>query len=168
MSVSIEEQVEELVKGILNRENIKYFHKTESVNSEIDKALKESISKQGQFGGNYPDMKLLIKDLPIMIEIKGGFDKLIKFNIKTHSVDLSSFINIKSYAVNGAIHYANNIVSNSNYKECLAVGITGWYPPSTKQIQIAIAVYRVERDNFAQHIKEINTIDDFTKYLKGL
>ena len=71
---SIEEQVEDFCKKQLNTQ--KYYTKTESINTEIDTALKETLSKTGGKGGNYPDIKLLVqtkkhRTIPVMIEVKG-------------------------------------------------------------------------------------------------
>ena len=84
---SIEEQVEDIAKKQLSE--IKYYTKTEVINSEIEKALKIAPSKSGGSGKNFPDIKLFIetKDLryiPVMIEVKGkkgDFIKLIKTGI---------------------------------------------------------------------------------------
>lgn len=67
---SIEEQVEDLCKKQLK--NTKYFTKTETINEEIEKALKEAPSKSGGKGTNYPDIKLFIetkdcKSIPVIL-----------------------------------------------------------------------------------------------------
>ena len=82
---SIEEQIEDIAKRQLTNVDIKYFTKTESINSEIDKALKKSPSKNGGEGCNYPDIKLFLqtkknRKIPVMIEIKGTKGNLIKYN----------------------------------------------------------------------------------------
>ena len=53
---SIEEQVEDIAKKQLSE--IKYYTKTEVINSEIEKALKIAPSKSGGSGKNFPDIKL--------------------------------------------------------------------------------------------------------------
>ena len=115
---SIEEQVEDLCKKQLGK--IKYYTKTESINEEIEHALKEAPSKSGGSGTNYPDIKLFIetkecKSIPVMVEVKGKKGDFIKLNTlgeidnKKKDGDFN-FINIQKYAVNGAIHYANAII----------------------------------------------------------
>ena len=122
MGKSIEEKVEDIFKNQLNEFNIKYYTKTESVNEAIDSALKNSVSKSGGSGNNYPDIKLLIEStgmrrIPVMIEAKGTFGKLIK---KTSDGDIelvtynkngdANYSSIQGYAVNGAVHYVNAIL----------------------------------------------------------
>lgn len=71
MAKSIEEQVEDWCKNQLEN----YFTKTESINSEIDKALKTAPSKKGGSGQNLPDIKCFVsvgfRNIPVMIECKG-------------------------------------------------------------------------------------------------
>ena len=80
---SIEEQIEDIAKKQLDKIKVKYFTKTESINSEIDDALKKAPSKNGGDGNNYPDIKLFLqtskgRKIPVMIEVKGTKDCLIK------------------------------------------------------------------------------------------
>ena len=79
---SVEERVEEYYKRLLDNLGIRYFSKTEEINSSITKALKDADSKSGNSGNNYPDIKLLLsnktrRDIPVMIEAKGSKNKLI-------------------------------------------------------------------------------------------
>ena len=54
---SIEEQIEDMAKQRLSSDGVKYFTKTESINNEIENALKTAPSKKGGSGTNYPDKK---------------------------------------------------------------------------------------------------------------
>lgn len=148
---SIEEKVEEYYKGLLDNLNIRHFAKTEEINSSITKALKQAKSKSGGNGNNYPDIQLLLEDdhkrvIPVMIEAKGTKNRLEKLDkngeiagisvyekdqIKkdgtiSHKKGEENFSTISSYAVNGAIHYANAILNNSDYEEAIAIGINGY------------------------------------------
>ena len=131
MSKSIEEKIEDNAKNQLRQFGIKYYAKTDSINSEIDDALKKSVSKGGGRGGKYPDIKVLLsmpgnKPLPVMIEVKGTKGKLIKTNKKGDVYDLTdkgepNYTNIKNYAVNGAVHYAESIINYSrSYNDGIA------------------------------------------------
>ena len=121
---SIEEKVEDIAKKQLDAIQVRHFSKTESVNTEIDEALKKAESKSGGRGGNYPDIKLLIelpemKRIPVMIEVKGRMDdfakigedgKVLNYNEKGEVI----YENIKRYAVNGAVHYARQSLITAN------------------------------------------------------
>lgn len=152
---SIEEQVEDWAKQQLLP--IKYYTKTETINSEIEDALKRAPSKNGGKGPNYPDIKLFIetkdlKRLPVMIEVKGLKGSFIKLNaqgeIENRKVDgTPNYININKYAVNGAIHYANAIIENTeSYKDVIVIGLNGYY--ENKEMIKEIGVYYVSSANY--------------------
>ena len=119
---SVEPNIADLVNGWLRSYGLEYKLEQESLNSEIDKALEEYVSKNGGKGGNRPDAKLLMKDekslkyYPILIEYKGYKDKLVKYDDSGKvdnrtSKNEPNYKNINSYAVNGAVHYAIAITS---------------------------------------------------------
>ena len=152
---SIEEQVEDLCKKQLK--NTKYFTKTETINEEIEKALKEAPSKSGGKGTNYPDIKLFIetkdcKSIPVMIEVKGKKGDLVKLNLlgeidnKKKDGELN-YTNIQKYAINGAIHYANAIIQyTDSYKEVIAIGVNGYY--SGEDLITELGVYYISAENY--------------------
>lgn len=165
---SIEEQVEDIAKKQLAE--IKYYTKTEVINSEIEKALKIAPSKSGGSGKNFPDIKLFIetKDLrhiPVMIEVKGKKGDFIKLNssgeIENKTKDGSPhFSNINKYAVNGAIHYADAIIEHTeSYKEVIAIGLNGYY--QLDKIKLELGVYYVSAENYFIP-KKIDDYDDLT------
>lgn len=155
---SIEEIIEDIVKKQLDSVKVKYYTKTESINSEIDEALTKAPSKSGGKGKNYPDIKALIttKDLrqiPVMIEVKGKKGDLIKLNeygdIDNYNKDKkeSNFSAIQKYAVNGAVHYADAVIRyTDSYNEVIAIGITGW-DEYTETI-IEFGVYYISKDTY--------------------
>lgn len=157
MSKSIEEKVEDIFKNQLNEFNIKYYTKTESINEAIDSALKNSVSKSGGAGNNYPDIKLLIESsgmrrIPVMIEAKGTFGKLIKkttdgdIELVTYNKDGdSNYSSIQGYAVNGAVHYVNAILDGECYNEGIAIGINGY--EKNDDIYTELEAYYVSEKN---------------------
>lgn len=155
MSKSIEEQVEDWGKAQLGK--TKYYTKTESINTEIETALKSAPSKTGGSGTNYPDIKLFIetkalRKIPVMIEVKGTKGSLIKQNaegeIDNKKKDgAPNYPNINKYAVNGAIHYANAIIEHTtSYKEVIAIGVNGYDEAGTRIYEIG--AYYVSLDNY--------------------
>ena len=153
---SIEEQVEDLAKKQLG--SIKYFTKTETINSEIETALKTAPSKSGGSGSNIPDIKLFLETstmrrIPVMIEAKGKKGNFVKLTLdgeidNKKKDGTENFTNINKYAVNGAVHYANAIVEyTSSYKEAVAIGINGYYDESGTLVS-EIGVYYISADNF--------------------
>ena len=130
MAKSIEETVEEIAKSQLDKIHVRYFRKTEPINTEIDTALNTAESKSGGKGGNYPDIKILLETaskraLPVIIEVKGTKGKLVKLSedveIDNKKKDgKPNYKTIQDFAVNGAIHYANAIIEGT-VDDCLQV-----------------------------------------------
>lgn len=157
MPKSIEPNIADLANGWLKSYKLDYKLEQESLNSEIDKALSDYFTKNGGTGANRPDAKLLLQDkncnfYPILIEYKGYKDKLEKLdsngqieNRKTNNEP--NFKNINSFAVNGAVHYANALLHHTSYCDVIAIGITG-YKDEREQIQYQIGVYYVAKSNF--------------------
>lgn len=154
---SVEAQVASLVNGWLREYGLNYKLEQEELNSEIDKALNEYFSKNGGIGGNRPDAKLLLKNpqnnkhYPIIIEYKGYKDKLLKLDKhgqveNKNSKNEYNFQNINSYAVNGAIHYANAILHHTSYTDIIAIGVTG-YKNAQDKLELQIGVYYVAKAN---------------------
>ena len=174
MAKSIEPNIADLANGWLKSYGLDYKLEQEELNSEIDNALKKYESKGGGKGGNRPDAKLIIKDssgryYPILIEYKGKKDDLEKLNEQGYVENINkkfepNFTNIKKYAVNGAIHYANALLHYTSYTKIIAIGMTG-YKDEQGEIQHKIAVYYVSKDNFGVGCV-VDKYDDFS-FLKS-
>lgn len=166
---SIEPNIADLANGWLKSYGLNYKLEQESLNNAIDTALNDYFSKNGGVGGNRPDAKLLIQDknlayYPILIEYKGYKDKLIKLG-SDGQVDNKTaknepnFKNINSYAVNGAVHYANALLHYTSYTDVIAIGMTGFKNEAGK-IEYSIGVYYVSKSNFGVGQK----VDDYVDF----
>ena len=184
---SIEPNIADIGNGWLRSYKLDYKLEQESLNDEIDKALNDYYSKNGGVGGNRPDAKLLLKDkdlnfYPILIEYKGYKDKLVSLDSNGQvdnktSKNQPNFKNINSYAVNGAVHYANALLHHTSYTDVIAIGMTG-YKNVTGKIEYSIGVYYVSKSNFGigQKIDEYtdfsflkkDNFDDFIAKVKNL
>ena len=167
---SVEPNIADLANGWMKSYKLDYKLEQESIgNSEIDKALEEYFSKNGGVGGNRPDAKNLLQDkncdyYPILIEYKGYKDKLVKLDEEGHVANKNSknepdFKNINSYAVNGAVHYANAILHYTNYTDIISIGMTGFKNDSGK-LEYSIGVYYVSKSNFGVGQK----VDEYTDF----
>ena len=152
---SVEPNVADMVNGWLRSYGVDYKLEQESLNTEIDTALNEYFSKNGGVGGNRPDTKALLQDSrgdfwPILIEYKGYKDKLEKLdaqgNVSNRKANHDpNFANINSYAVNGAVHYANALLHYTSHTNVIAIGVTGHKADSGLHLQIG--VYYVSKGN---------------------
>ena len=164
---SIEPIIADLANGWMKSYGLDYKLEQESLNTEIDKALNEYYSKNGGVGGNRPDAKLLLQDkalnfYPILIEYKGYKDKLEKLDDNGQVENRNSknepiYKNINSYAVNGAIHYANALLHYTSYTDIISIGMTG-YKDENGDIVHSIGVYYVSKDNLGVGQK----VDEYT------
>lgn len=181
---SIEEKVEEHFKKILDGFGIRHFGKTEEINPTIAQALKNSVSKSGGSGNNFPDIQVLFENkharrIPIMIEAKGTKGKLEKLtkdgliegltyynsDVKnksgeiTHKAGDANFSSIISFAVNGAVHYANAILDSNGYNEVIAIGINGSElnaDGSVKDAQCKAYYISTKNNRMPKHIVELD------------
>lgn len=184
---SIEPIVANFVNDWLKSYKLDYKLEQENLNTEIDTALNEYYSKSGGKGGNRPDAKLLLEDktlkkYPILIEYKGYEDKLVKLNANgqvDNRNDKNEPIlkNINSYAVNGAVHYANALLHYTSYTDIISIGVTG-FKNSHSKVELKIGVYYVSKDNFGigQKVAEYTDLsflrkenfDEFIQKVKNL
>lgn len=166
---SVEPNIADLTNGWLRSYKLPYKLEQESLNTEIDQALNDYASKSGGAGGNRPDAKLFLQDknlvnYPILIEYKGYKDKLVLLDADGRVANKTAknqpdFKTINSYAVNGAVHYANALLHYTSYTEIIAIGMTG-YKDDAGKLQYEIGVYYVSKSNFGVGQK----VDDYTDF----
>lgn len=166
---SVEPNIADLANSWLKSYKLDYKLEQESLNTEIDQALNDYYSKNGGVGGNRPDAKLLLQDknlvnYPILIEYKGYKDKLVKLDSEGKVANKTAknqpdFKNINSYAVNGAVHYANVLLHYTSYTDIIAIGMTG-FKDDSGNLEYEIGVYYVSKSNFGIGQK----VDDYTDF----
>jgi type I restriction-modification system DNA methylase subunit len=167
---SIEPNIADLANGWLKSYKLDYKLEQESLNAEIDKALSDYFTKNGGKGANRPDAKLLLQDkdlnyYPVLIEYKGYKEKLVKLNDDKQvdnrtAKNTPNFTNINSFAVNGAVHYANALLHHTSYTDIIAIGMTG-YKDESGRIQHHIGVYYVSKNNLGAGQK-VGEYSDFS------
>jgi len=187
MAQSIEPNIADLANGWLKSYKLPYKLEQESVNAEIDKALSDYFTKNGGTGANRPDAKILLQDknldyFPILIEYKGYKGKLVKLDNDNQVENRTAknepnFKNINSFAVNGAVHYANALLHHTSYTDIIAIGMTG-YKDDAGKVQHEIGVYYVSKNNLGagQKVGEYSdfsflapkNFDSFIKKVKNL
>lgn len=153
---SIEEKVEEHYKKVLDDLHIRHYGKNEAINDSISKALKETDSKSGGTGSNFPDIQLLLqnktrRDIPVMIEAKGTKGRLEKLasdgSIELVSNGKNPHRAVQEFAVNGALHYGKAVLSEGTYNEVIIVGINGTTMVDGEVADPEIKAYYVAKKN---------------------
>ena len=89
-------------------------------------------------------------------------DKLVKLDAEGNVANRNAknqpdFSTINSYAVNGAVHYANAILHYTSYTDVIAIGVTG-YKETSGKLKHLIGVYYVSKNNFGIGQK----VDEYT------
>lgn len=185
---SVEPQVADEMNSQMRSYGLDYKLEQQSLNAEIDKALVQYSSKGGGNGGNRPDAKLLLQDSqmdywPIIIEYKGRPDELEALDDAGHvhntkAQDKPYVKNIRKYAVNGAVHYANALLHYTSYENIIAIGITGGIDNTTGELELSFGVYYVSKKNLGvgqkvgvfsdlSFLREDN-FDEFIRQVKDL
>lgn len=167
---SVEPYIAQLGNGWLRAYGLDYKLEQEPLNREIDNALSEYFTKNGGAGRNRPDAKLLLRDggqgqWPVLIEYKGYEDRLARLDAdgrveNRRKDDTPNFTNINSYAVNGAVHYANAILHYTSYTDIISIGMTGWRDTSGT-LRHKVGVYYVAKSNFGAG-QEVGEYTDFS------
>lgn len=166
---SIEPVIADLANGWMKTYGLDYKLEQETLNTEIDTALNEYYSKSGGNGGNRPHAKLLLRDkslnfYPVLIEYKGYGDRLEKLDVNgqvenKNAKNEPNYKNINSYAVNGAVHYANALLHYTSYTDIIAIGMTGYKDENGKVVP-SIGAYYVSKSNLGIGQK----IDEYTDF----
>lgn len=119
---------------------------------EINEALKSaSKSKTGNVG--FPEYVGIVKDFILVIENKASVDKHKKLNDK----DLISteVKDVKDYAVNGALFYAQHLAKNTSYKKIIAFGISG------NEKKHHISPLYVDETEYYRELKDVESFISF-------
>ena len=83
---------------------------------------------------------------------------MVKLQIKP-AKNQPDFKHINSFAVNGAVHYANALLHYTSYTDIIAIGMTG-YKNDAGKLEYEIGVYYVSKSNFGIGQK----VDDYTDF----
>ena len=89
---------------------------------EIDDALKTASKKKTGKSGR-PDFIGIVKDYLIVVEDKP--DIAFHENKDVNGLLMDDTDSLKNYAVNGALHYAKHLATNTSYKKIFGIGVSG-------------------------------------------
>lgn len=111
---------EEFTKLGLTKGN-EYDEKS-SMSQFMKEALKGAAKTRSKKNFGIPDFHLEKYRIPVVIENKLGNKYHIAANKSGIKMDEKS---VRDYAVNGAVHYAQNMIASKRYDEVVAIGISG-------------------------------------------
>lgn len=91
---------------------------------EINEAL-ESSSKRGTGKRGFPEFVCISSTFVIIIEEKAETGRQARYMDDQMDTLLMDMPSIRDYAENGAVHYAQNVVSKTTFKQVIAIGCSG-------------------------------------------
>ena len=116
-----EKQTDRIIGDLLKAASITYTENGSDI-AAINDAL-STASKRGTGKKGFPEFIAQVGDFIIVIEDKADTSKHAKW-LDNRSL-LMDNTSIAGYAVNGAVHYGKNIVTNSPFKKVFAFGCSG-------------------------------------------
>jgi type I restriction enzyme M protein len=122
---TLEDNVNDWVKSQLIRIGLKNgetFGVESSMSDKLKAALKGGAKTALKTGTGKPDFHVEGYEIPVLIENKLGSNKLIASTGTELKMDEKS---VQSYAVNGAVSYAQTVLASKLYEEAIAIGISG-------------------------------------------
>lgn len=139
------------VYEMLKEANVR-LHPQGSNIKDIDDALK-SASKAGTGKVGFPEYCGIVKDFVLLIENKAN----VSFHIKRNERDLISneIVDVKNYAVNGALFYGKHLAQKTTYKKFIVFGVSG----NEKRHKIT-PIFIDERGGY----KELDDVETFTLF----
>lgn len=118
-----EKKTDIFISKLLESAKIKYTPNGSDI-KEIQEALKTS-SKKGTGKSGFPEFVAISKDFILVIENKSELEKQVLYEDGEEQIISNDAKSIINYAENGALHYANQILTKTNFKKIFAFGCSG-------------------------------------------
>ena len=119
-----EKKTDIFISKLLESAKIKYTPNGSDI-KEIQEALK-TASKKGTGKSGFPEFVAICKkDFILVIEDKATLDKQVKYENDDNQTIATDQKSVTNYAENGALHYAKEIISKTNFKKIFAFGCSG-------------------------------------------
>ena len=153
---TLEDDVNDYVKDQLEDlglKKLKDYNVESSMSDYMKEALRGSAKTKNKTNFGKPDFHIEKYNIPVVFEDKLGTKKLIvknKDGIKDDDKSISSF------AVNGALYYATQMIDSDKYDEVVAIGVAG-----DSKDDVEIQVYYVYGSSMksVKYMSEYKTLD---------
>jgi type I restriction-modification system DNA methylase subunit len=123
LKMANEKKTDIFISRLLESAQIQYTPNGSDI-KEIQDALK-SASKKGTGKSGFPEFVAISKDFILVIENKAELEKQVLFDDEDKQIISTDKKSITDYAENGALHYANKILAETNFKKIFAFGCSG-------------------------------------------
>lgn len=118
-----EKKTDIFISKLLEKAKIKYTPNGSDI-KEIQKALK-TASKKGTGKSGFPEFVAIVKDFVLVVEDKSEIEKQVLYQDEENQIISTDKKAITNYAVNGALHYSNEILAKTNFKKIFGFGCSG-------------------------------------------
>ena len=118
-----ERKTDILISKLLEIAKIKYTPNGSDI-KEIQSALK-TASKKGTGKSGFPEYVAISKDFILVRENKSELDKQVLYSDDDNLIISTETKAITNFAENGALHYAKEIITKTNFKKVFAFGCSG-------------------------------------------
>ncbi|HEM3704463.1 TPA: N-6 DNA methylase [Streptococcus suis] len=132
---------------------LKDFNEESGMSPYMKEALKGSAKTESKANFGKPDFHIEKYSRPVIFENKFSAKKLVaesKDGIKQDDKSIASF------AVNGALYYARNMIASGKYSEVFAIGVAG---DSDENVQIKVYYVFGSALNAYKEVKQTQTLD---------
>lgn len=156
MKWKLEQDVNDWVKAQFSKyglEKLKDYNEESGMSDYMKEALKGSAKTDTKTNFGKPDFHVEKYHLPVIIENKLKLSKLVS---KTKTGVKFDDKSIRSYAVNGALYYARNMIASGKYSEVIAIGIAG-----DDEQNVKVSVYYVFGSASTAY-KELEDVSSFS------
>ncbi len=153
---TLEDDVNDYVKGRLEDlglKKLKDYNVESSMSDYMKEALRGSAKTKNKTNFGKPDFHIEKYNIPVVFEDKLGTKKLIsktKDGIKEDDKSISSF------AVNGALYYATQMIDSDKYDEAIAIGVAG---DSKEDVEIQVYYVYGSSMKSVKYMSEYKTLD---------
>ncbi|PKL68993.1 MAG: SAM-dependent methyltransferase [Methanobacteriales archaeon HGW-Methanobacteriales-1] len=111
------------IATLLKESGIKYIP-NDGITKEVKEALKTASKNQTGKQG-FPEFTAQSEEFILVIEDKADLNKHASFENKEKTILSNDPKSVKNFAMNGAVHYAQKIVDQTNFKKVFAFGCSG-------------------------------------------
>lgn len=156
MEWKLESDVNDWVKGQLDRiglRKLQDYNEESGMSSYMKEALRGSAKTESKANFGKPDFHVEKYSRPVIFENKFSAKKLLAENKEGVKYDDKS---IGTYAVNGALYYARNMIASGKYSEVFAIGVAG-----DNEENVSLKVYYVFGSalNAYKELTTVQTLD---------
>ena len=115
-----EKKTDIFISKLLESAKVQYTPNGSDI-KEVQEALK-TASKKGTGNSGFPEFTAISKDFILVIEDKSELEKQVLYEDEEQQIIATDQKAITGYAENGALHYAKEILTKSNFKKIFAFG----------------------------------------------